>query len=160
MAGFTLCSTLTPRQDALAAASRVFRTYLAIRAFVHWSRRRPVISSADYGAIELRIAAALAERAIADLRSRVKGDVADEWFLRHVLRGMGTTKPVPCPEEPERWDLNWLNQAIPAVAQTVFRRPVQRMMSIFKRRLDPHLVTAIDMARRSGKIACGDDASG
>jgi len=63
-----------------------------------------------------------------------------------------------CPDEPETWTLEWLNEAIAAVTQTVLRRKKQMMMSIFSRKLDPHLVTAIDMARRAGRIECGDDS--
>ena len=117
-----------------------------------------VILSADYAAIELRIAAALAERAITDLRLRLNGDSGHDWFLEQVFKGRYATSRLICPEEPETWTLDWLNEAIAAVSQTVLRRKVQMMMSIFTRKLDPHLVTAIDMARRSGKIECGENS--
>jgi DNA polymerase-1 len=122
-------------------------------------RARPghLILSADYAAIELRIAAVLAERAIADLRLRLNGDF-EGWFLKEVFKGVHASSRLVCPEEPEKWTLEWLNEAIGAVAQTVLLRKDQMMMSIFKRKLDPHLVTAIDMARRAGSIECGDNS--
>jgi DNA polymerase-1 len=115
-----------------------------------------LILAVDYSAIELVIAAALAERAVDDLRTRVKRGDEEGWFMGQVWAGCCATTRLTCPAEPEpKWTLEWLNEAIPATAQQVLRRKEQAMASIFRRKLDPHLVTAIDMARRTGKIDTG-----
>jgi hypothetical protein len=75
-----------------------------------------VILAADYASIELRIAAVLAERAVADLRIRIEGG-DESWFVRQVRGGMHAASRLVCPQEPESWDLRWMNDAIPAVAQ-------------------------------------------
>jgi DNA polymerase-1 len=123
-------------------------------------RARPgfLILAADYAAIELRIAAALAERAITDIRLRLTGEFGHDWFLSQVCKGRYATSRLICPEEPQTRTLEWLNDSIAAIAQTVLRRDNQMMTSIFKRNLDPHLVTAIDMAHRLGRIDCGEDS--
>jgi DNA polymerase-1 len=105
----------------------------------------------------MRIAAALAERAIADLRLRLTGDFGNDWFLTNVFHGRYSPTRLIRPAEPETRTIDWLNETIAAVAQTVLLRDEQTMVSVFKRRLDPHLVTAIDMARRAGRIDCGDN---
>jgi DNA polymerase family A len=111
-----------------------------------------LILAADYSAIEMRIAAVLAERAVFDLRQRVEKTEDDGWFMDRVKAGVREFQVLHCPPEPNSWTLDWLNVAIPAVAQTVLRRDVQMMMSIFRRGLDPHLATALDMGNRRGKI--------
>jgi DNA polymerase-1 len=116
-----------------------------------------LILAADYAAIELRIAAVLAERAVSNLRQRVATSNEPDWFLELVADGLRAPERLHCPPEPSVWTLDWLNAAIPAVAQTVLRRDVQMMLSIFDRDLDPHVVTALDMARRQGKVDCGPD---
>ncbi|MGB8479749.1 MAG: DNA polymerase [Acidobacteriaceae bacterium] len=114
-----------------------------------------VILAADYSAIELRIAAALAERVVFNLRRLLRQGADDSWFLRRSNAGLNATSSLQCPPEPETWTVDWLNEAIPAVVQNVLLRKVQTMTSIFSRRLDPHLVTAIDMARRQGRLDFG-----
>jgi len=124
------------------------------RALVR-ARSGHLILAADYGAIELRIAAVLAERAISDLRQRIESGCNDSWFLGRITDGVHAQHTLRCPPEPKKMHLDWLEHAIPAVAQRVLRRDVQRMTSIFSRGLDPHLVTALDMDSRLGKIDCG-----
>jgi hypothetical protein len=114
-----------------------------------------LILSADYVAIELRIAAALAERAISDIRGLLKEGSGDSWFMERIAIGVRARQPLDCPPEPDKFSVDWLRQAIPAVAQRVLRRELQMMASIFSRGLDPHLVTAVDMARRKGRLECG-----
>jgi DNA polymerase-1 len=112
------------------------------------------ILAADYAAIELRIAAALADRAIADVRSRTLcGD--DGWFLKQVRRGVRHSGHLTHPEDlPNGTQLTptWLGAVIASVANTVLRRRTQVMASILQQGLDPHLVTAADFARRSGAL--------
>ena len=118
-----------------------------------------VILSADYSAIELRIAAALAERTIKELRHRVERGWYDGWFMGLIEVAARSHMELKAPPEPDGDVLRWLNVAIPAVAQTVLRLEQQAMMSIFASGLDPHLVTAIDMARRQGRIGYGSTAA-
>jgi DNA polymerase-1 len=114
-----------------------------------------LILSADYSAIELRIAAALADRAIADIRLRLKQGYCGEWFMDLVASGVQEQQPLPWQLEPDKHSIALFERAIPAVAQRVFSRETQKMASIFSRGLDPHLVTALDMSGRQGKFDCG-----
>lgn len=119
-------------------------------------RARPghAILSADYSAIELRIAAVLADRAIADVRSRIEGG-EDSWFLRQVAVGLRASNRPPYPEEPPadtRPGIEWNEAVLHSISYTVLHRQVQVMESIFQLGLDPHLVTAMDLARRSGRV--------
>ena len=113
------------------------------------------ILAADYAAIELRSASVLAERTIADLRGKIKDSQDESWFVECLRRGLRSKARLECPSEPEKVTLDWLNEAIPAVSQVVFRRSEQMMASIFRRGFDAHLVTAIDMASRQGLLQCG-----
>lgn len=114
-----------------------------------------LILSVDYVAIELRIAAALADRAITDIRHRLKQGYSGDWFMDLVASGMKAEQPLRWRVEPEKYSFAWLEQAIPVVAQRVLHRDTQKMASIFSRGLDPHLVTALDMAGRQQKFDCG-----
>lgn len=116
------------------------------------ARRGSLILSADYAAIELRIAAVLAERAVSDVREKVAQGQIDNWFMVQVMKGLNETEPLRCPPEPDRFSMDWLEHAIPSVAQRVLRREVQTMAAVFQRDLDPHIVTALDMAKRQRKI--------
>jgi DNA polymerase-1 len=111
-----------------------------------------LILSVDYAAIELRIAALLAERAISDVRRRIEQGLIDSRFMIQVMEGLNATEPLRCPPEPDRYSPDWLEHAVPSVAQRVLRSEVQAMTAVFRRGLDPHLVTALDMAKRQGKI--------
>jgi hypothetical protein len=119
------------------------------------ARRGNLILSLDYAKAELVIASALADRAIADIRRRLDDSEINCWFMERVFVGANTEESLPSPSELDTFNVEWLNQAIPAVAQRVLRRPVQQMASVFAEGLDPHLVTALDMARRKGTVDYG-----
>lgn len=146
-------STATGRTSSVKPCLQNFPRDPAFRGLVK-ARPDHFILSLDYGSIELRIAASLAERTISDLRERIASDCEEDWFLRMVKIGVNAENDLQCPPEPDRWNLEWLNQAIPDVAQTVMHRDCQTMTSILQRGLDPHLVTAIDLAHRQGKMEC------
>lgn len=113
-----------------------------------------VILAADYAAIELRIAAALANRAIADLRLRISSG-EDGWFMEQVGRGVRMRGNLPYPEDlPDGTQptLQWRGAEIASVANAVLRRRTQVMAASLQQGLDPHLVTAADFARRSGAL--------
>jgi hypothetical protein len=112
-----------------------------------------VILAADYAAMELCIAAALADRVIADLHMRISSQ-DDGWFMNQVRRGFRTLDRVPYPGDlPDNTKptLEWRAAAIASVANTVLNRQTQVMASILQQGLDPHLVTAADFARRCGR---------
>jgi DNA polymerase family A len=120
------------------------------------AKKDHVILAVDFNAIELRIAAGLASRAIDDIRARIKRDDTASWFMQQVFVGYHATTRLVSPPEPEPpWTLEWLREAIPATARTVLRRHKQTMASIFCLGLDPHLVTAIDMLRLRSAIDTG-----
>jgi DNA polymerase-1 len=111
------------------------------------------ILSVDYAAIEMRIAAALAARAVDDIRCRLKSTSDQDWFMGLIRAGIRSERALVWPEDTSRPDLDWYARAIPAVAQRVFGRRGPVMKSAFQSGLDPHLVTAVDLARRARTIA-------
>lgn len=121
-----------------------------------------LILSVDYTAIELRIASRLAARAISDIRQRLRHSSGkDCWFMRRVRQGAQGPQQLPaCPDERSMPRLEWLQQAIPAVAQRVLCRREQTMASLFERDLDPHLVTAVEMVRKAGGLQADGNVVG
>jgi DNA polymerase-1 len=115
-----------------------------------------VNASIDYSAVEMRLATGLAEVAIADIRARVARHDTESWFMRMVLVGYHATHRLVAPPEPEgKWTPDWLQEAIPAVAQTVLGRKQQAMATIFHRDLEPHMSTALIMAHQAGLLDTG-----
>jgi DNA polymerase-1 len=111
------------------------------------------ILSVDYAAIEMRIAAALAARAVNDIRYRLKSTLDEDWFIRLIRAGIRSESAFVWPEETSRPDLDWYARAIPAVAQRVVGGYAQVMKSAFQSGVDPHLVTAVDLGRRTRILA-------
>jgi hypothetical protein len=117
------------------------------------------ILSLDYAAIELRVAAALASRCIADLRERLRRDENDDWFLKHLRRGVNSRVELLMPNCQAPHDADWYGSAIRASAQRVFRRKSQVLMAAFQQGIDPHLVTAVSFASRKGEIKLDGSAA-
>jgi hypothetical protein len=109
-----------------------------------------LILSVDYSAIELRIASVLADRSIAEIRWRIENQKLENCFLIQARRGM--LAPELLPLDPTDGVHDSLDMVL-AVAQRVLIREPQSMSMVFLRGLDPHLVTAADMARRQGRLA-------
>ena len=103
------------------------------------------ILSVDYSTIELRIACALAARAVDDLRRSLAASVRDP-FLKAVAEGAaGETVPWPAGTQiVPGSDNTYLARA---AAQRVFGRRIQAMQSAFVQNLDLHLATAVHFAR-------------
>lgn len=109
------------------------------------------ILSVDYVAIELRIAAALASRAVSDICRRVKAK-EDDWFLTLVRIGRQKEAPLEWPPDPGKRDLNLYRDLVLACSQRVFRHRHEFLKSALQAGLDPHLVTALEFARRLRQI--------
>ena len=116
--------------DFGAATGRTTSSELSLQNVPHDPRFRALfkarpghqIIAADYGAIQLRIAAVLAERAVSDARRRIAEGQDQSWFIKQVLIGASSTRKLGCPQEPDKWSLDWSEQAIPSVAQVVLCR--------------------------------------
>jgi hypothetical protein len=86
----------TPAPPSSSPSSNVAMAIVAgviiniVATFRELIKARPghLILAADYAAIELRIAAALAERAVSDLRQRIKQECIDSWFMEQVITGV------------------------------------------------------------------------
>lgn len=122
-----------------------------------------VILSADYAAIELRIVSMLARRAINATREMLKNAREyDEWgfFTRSCWDGLSTETTLKAPSDapPEGEDADEYKKTLPGrriayLAQRVLPRKEQEFARIFRLNLDPHLVTGLDLARRTGKVS-------
>ncbi len=108
------------------------------------------------GEMELRIAAALAARAIEDLKQRLVAN-EESWFVRSVRMGLSRSPKLKLSESGSN-SIEAQEHTIAILAQRVLLHNTQRMRYAFNSGLDVHLVTAVDMARRSGKIAFRGDA--
>ncbi len=117
-------------------------------------RARPYhcILSIDYSAIELRVAAALASRAAADIEKCLASGVPQDWFLKLVHIGRSAETKYAWPTCPEIGNSEWYRDLILAAAQRVFRNGTQTMKRAFQQGIDLHLVTAADIARRCGAL--------
>jgi DNA polymerase-1 len=128
-----------------------------------------VILSADYAAIELRIVSMLAERAINATREMLKSAREyDEWgfFTRSCWEGLSSQSTLKAPSDtpPEPADADEYKKTLPGLriaylAQRVLRRKEQEFSRIFRLNLDPHLVTGLDLARRTGKVSFDGSAT-
>jgi hypothetical protein len=118
---------------------------------------------ADFAAIELRIASALAERMIDKIRAaRVVQSYGQSWWMIHVLAGMhdakaGVEVPWPAANPPDGEDVNEYRKHLPGrlaryYASKVFAKERQSLAKIFDLGLDPHLATGLDLGRRAGQI--------
>lgn len=117
----------------------------AVEALPGW-----VIISADYAQIELRIAAALALRAIEEAKDAQEGTFqAPRWVLEALTLGKSdaTINETSTGFEAHKNDM-----------ARAWRGVCQRgtpMAEIFRRGLDPHLLTGLSIAARRGVIALG-----
>ncbi|MGH9582738.1 MAG: DNA polymerase [Bryobacteraceae bacterium] len=132
------------------------------RAF---GRRGYKVVKTDYSSIELRIGASLANRALAETRKHLAHvrnlhDFEDsDYFLRNAWVGM-QCKSVDFPPEsaPEGWSADDWRMERPARLIRYFANRTRRLDSqcletIFRHRVDPHLVTGLDdgAARRADR---------
>lgn len=128
-----------------------------------------VILSADYAAIELRIVSMLAERAINATREMLKdAREYDEWgfFTRACWGGLSSKATLKSPSDtpPVGEDADEYKKTLPSLriaylAQRVLGRKEQEFARIFRLNLDPHLVTGLDLARRTGKLSFDGSAT-
>lgn len=111
-----------------------------------------LLISADYGQIELRIAAALALRAIEDCRAVLRGEKAlpesKKWVLEALRRGEDLSLELCTGGE----GFEALRDDISASWRAVFVTDKRPLADAFRAGLDPHLLTAIQLARYSGDV--------
>ena len=139
--------------------------------FRHLFKAHPgnMILSADYAAIELRIVSMLAERAINATREMLKNACDyDEWgfFTRSCWAGLSTEATLKVPsetpvlaEDADEYKKTLPSRRIAYLAQRVLRLKEQEFARIFRLNLDPHLVTGLDLARRTGKVSFDGSAT-
>lgn len=107
--------------------------------------------SVDQSQVELRIAAALAQRAIAEARSALAGEMmAPAWVLQALRRG--DDDGIVLDETVEGFD-GFRDQL--AAAWRRVRVHGAPLAEVFRRGLDPHLLTGIGIAAREGAIDLG-----
>lgn len=138
------CATGAPNVQNLPRPERGLDDELQIRSVVEaydgWS-----IISADFAQIELRIAAALALRAIKESRDCLDGKFdAPRWVREALILGEGTE-----PLDPAAEGFEGLRNALALAWRGVCQRGTP-MAEIFRRGLDPHLLTGVGIAARKG----------
>lgn len=148
-AGF--CPFLTDEERDAAWAELQFRAII----------RAPeghVLVSADYGQIELRIAAALALRAIEDAKKVLAGEVsignAKGWFVDALKRGADTSIALDI-SGGEDSGFEGFRDRIAHVWRRLVTATARPMADVFKSGLDPHLLTGITLAQMQGLIDLG-----
>lgn len=117
-----------------------------------------ILISADYGQIELRIAAALALRAIRDALMALSGDIAvpdsKKWFLDALRAGADLTQPIPADDELD--DFGKFTARISRVWRRLVTSETRPLADAFRANVDPHLLTGITLAAQQGFLdLCG-----
>jgi DNA polymerase I-like protein with 3'-5' exonuclease and polymerase domains len=141
-------SATTGRTSSTAPSGQNFPHAPAFRAIIKAGSGK-VIVSADYGQIELRIAAASAARELTVVEQWLEGrrDLSVPPWIRRALEDgrnrYARRDPPPLPANP------W-SELTYSYYQVLVRG--QTMAAIFKEGLDPHLLTALAMAARAGTI--------
>lgn len=123
---------------------------LQFRAVVKPGEGMKVVS-VDQAQVELRIAAALGQRAIAEARQALAGEfTAPGWVLEALRRGDDLA--IELDEKAEGFD--GFRDQLAATWRRVqqFGAP---LAEVFRRGLDPHLLTGLAMAAREGVIDLG-----
>lgn len=115
--------------------------------------------SADYGQIELRIAAALALRAIEDAQKALKGDLqipgTKNWILRALRRGANLDEVIPEDSSFDEDDPAKYPASISRLWRRLITQPQRPLAEAFRANVDPHLLTGITLAARQGLIDFG-----
>ena len=108
--------------------------------------------SADYGQIELRIAAALALRAISDAKKILAGEVelsaTKGWFIKALRAGEDVNVVLETNANEEKEGFEAFANHISAVWRRLSTSTARPMADAFRAGLDPHLLTGITLASR------------
>jgi len=145
------CTTATLRTASKMPNSQNMERYskklapdLNFRTSIH-ARPGYKIISADYGQIELRIAAALSLRCIEEIHRAINGKLkVPDWILSAIKSKVRPDFELAA----EFWE-TW--QKVQARGAT--------MAQTFRRGVDPHLLTGLKMAVRQGVVDIGDKSA-
>ena len=111
--------------------------------------------SADYGQIELRIAAALALRAISDAKRVIGGETSlsetKGWFIEALRVGEDLSIELEAASVEDEGFAAFSNN-ISRVWRRLVTSPARPMADAFRAGLDPHLLTGITLAARQGLL--------
>lgn len=124
---------------------------LQIRTAIH-ARDGHVLVSADYGQIELRIAAALAQRAYQETLNAIAngGKNLPEWMLDTLkLAESDAVLTVRTLKEGEERSFDDYKTEV-ALAWRAVKKSGMVMANIFRKEIDPHLATGVGMAVKQG----------
>ncbi|WP_419807093.1 DNA polymerase [Terriglobus sp.] len=118
------------------------------------AREGHCILSVDYSSVELRIAAALAARAVRDIEQR---GAEDDWWTRLISLGAKSQEGFAWPSYAAERNAAWYRMATLAAGHRVLGQGTQTMKKALQSGIDLHLVTAVDLARRSGRLTIAED---
>lgn len=146
-------SDFMPEESAPTRAERWAE--LQFRAVVRAPAGHTLIS-ADYGQIELRIAAALALRAIRDAKASIVGEIelpeSKKWFLEALRWGEDIDAEIPVFEDEEKSGFEGFRARIARVWRKLSISEARPMADAFRAGVDPHLLTGITLAARQGLV--------
>ena len=124
---------------------------IQFRAIVRAPEGHTLIS-ADYGQIELRIAAALALRAISDAKKILAGEVelsaTKGWLIKALRAGEDVNVVLETNANEEKEGFEAFANHISAVWRRLSTSTARPMADAFRAGLDPHLLTGITLASR------------
>jgi hypothetical protein len=161
----------------ITAAGRTSSSDPNLQAMPRDSKLRALVAAAectelvwaDYSTIELRIASRIAARAINRARKVLKEtfDHDDlDYFHKSSWYGLKSTWQYPPEKRPDSFNgtddeyrMKRPGMLISYVASIVIKRKEQALSRVFRLGLDPHLVTALSMARMQGFIEIEGDVT-
>lgn len=116
-----------------------------------------ILISADYGQIELRIAAALALRAIRDAGLMLSGELAagddKKWLLSALRAGADLAHEIPADEQLD--DFGKFTAKVSRLWRRLMTSATRPLADAFRANVDPHLLTGITLAARQGLLDLG-----
>ena len=128
---------------------------LQFRAIVRAPAGHTLIS-ADYGQIELRIAAALALRAIRDARQILNGELkahhSKGWLVDALRRGDNLAIDLGKPEDDIEDSFDAFADRVSRAWRRLRTSDARAMADAFRSNLDPHLLTGLTLAARQGLL--------
>ena len=116
-----------------------------------------ILISADYGQIELRIAAALALRSIRDAGLMLSGELAagddKKWLIAALRAGADLAQAIPADDQLD--DFGKFTAKISRLWRRLMTSATRPLADAFRANVDPHLLTGITLAARQGLLDLG-----